>query len=83
MWVELVKFIGLVNNNTMVQGKAFLFKFVIKDTEPFEGILFVHETVKAFLTIDEDVKLSDVDKEQLIKHITEKYPLSDLLAFKE
>lgn len=81
MIIDFVEYIGQVKNDTGVFGKAFMFKVMTeKDgaAYAFETILFVHETVPAFLsTVPED---DGYDKDVIIQAILVQYPREQLLA---
>lgn len=81
MMIDFVEYIGQVKNDTGVLGKAFMFKVMTeKDDNPytFETILFVHDTVQAFLsTAPED---DEFDKAAIIQSILVSYPKDELLA---
>ena len=82
MYPEFVDFLGFINNDTGVQGKAFIFK-MIGDKEQFECILFVHPdpNVRPFLTIDEDAEIGLDENDVVMQVILDKYPIKDLLAY--
>lgn len=77
MYPEFVDFLGLINNDTGIQGKAFIFKMV-HDKGAFECVLFVHVSAPAFVTCDPDV---DVDPVDVLKIILNKHTLQELLAY--
>lgn len=79
--VEFIDFLGEVRNDSMVNGKSFIFKVLDKKTsDTFECILFVHPTIKSFLTIaEENYKVISEDiKELILKQFKEE----ELLNFK-
>lgn len=78
IWVDLVSFLGLVNNDSGIQGKSFIFKINVENDQ-FEVILFVHPTIPAFVTSEND----KYDTELLLKLITLKYKIEDLLAYED
>jgi hypothetical protein len=78
IWVEFINFLGLINNDTGIQGKSFIFKINI-ETEQFECILFIHPTSPAFVTSESD----KFDSDLLLKLILMKYKLEDLLAYED
>lgn len=74
--VDFLSFLGYVNNDTMVQGKAFMFN-VVSDIV-FECILFVHPTAPTFVTVPDEVKIDD---KFLINCILTKYKYEELLKY--
>ena len=78
IWVELIGFLGLINNDTGVQGKSFIFKINI-EMEQFEAVLFVHPTSPAFITSEND----KFDPELLLKLVLMKYKLEDLITYED
>jgi len=79
MIIDFSEYLGQVKNDTGIWGKAFIFKCIEnKENIPytFEAILFVHETLPAFLSVaDEDIEY----KSEILKLIFEKYTLKQLL----
>lgn len=76
MILEFVDILGLIRNDTDVLGKALIFN-IINDEKTFDCILFVHPTEKAFISVHDDD--SDVNKEEILKIIFDKYTLQQLL----
>ena len=78
--IEFVDFLGEIRNDTLINGKAFIFKVLDTDLkETFESILFVHETVKPFITMEnEEYKEYS---EELMEMIFKKYKLVELLKY--
>lgn len=81
-YIEFVDFLGEIRNDTLINGKAFIFKLVdLVKTHTFEVILFVHQSVPAFLTInDEDYKILEAD---ILKEILSQFNINELLNFKK
>ena len=80
MHIDFKQFLGYINNDTGIQGKAFIFNIIRENKETEECILFVHSTIKPFVTIREEL-VSDINKEILIETIFKQYPLQDLLEY--
>ena len=80
MIIDFSEYLGQAKNDTGIWGNAFIFK-VITDRDgkdySFDVILFVHETVPAFVSSapEDDI----YDKELIVKHIFDKYTLKQLL----
>lgn len=74
-------FLGYINNDTEVQGKAFIFNTIYESYPVFECILFVHPTVKPFITLPEFETAVEIDLELLLQTILTQYKLQDLLAY--
>jgi hypothetical protein len=72
--VDFLAFLGYINNDTMIQGKAFMFNIV--GDIIFECILFVHPTAATFVTVPDEV---EVDHKTLIDMILTKYKYEELL----
>lgn len=80
MIIDFSEYLGQAKNDTGIWGNAFIFKVITeRDNKPysFDVILFVHETVPAFVSSapDDDI----YDKDLIVKHIFEKYTLQQLL----
>jgi hypothetical protein len=75
--IEFIDYLGEVKNDTNINGKAFVFKIIDQDLYTFETILFVHPTVKEFLSM--------IDKKHnptiIIEKILEKYNKEELLKY--
>lgn len=77
--VNFSTYLGQIKNDTDILGKSFIFKCITeKDNKPytFDVILFVHETVKPFVTTNEE---DEEYKEVVYKLIFEQYTLKQLL----
>lgn len=78
--VEFVDFLGEIRNDTLINGKAFIFKVLDTDTKTsFETILFVHETVKPFITMENQEYKEYSD--EIMEKIFKKYKLIELLKY--
>ncbi len=76
MILEFVDILGLIKNDTGVLGKAFIFNVMCTE-KTFDCILFVHPSEPAFITTHIDD--SDIDKQEILKLVFEKYTLEQLL----
>jgi len=76
MILEFVDILGLIKNDTGVLGKAFIFNVICAE-KTFDCILFVHPSEPAFITTHIDD--SDIDKQEILKLVFEKYTLEQLL----
>ena len=64
MFIDFKEFLGYVNNDTNIQGKAFVFSIIEENKETEECILFVHNSVKPFVTVSKEIE-STIDKIKL------------------
>ena len=79
-FIQLIDFLGEIRNDTEINGKAFIFKILIKDMS-FECILFVHPDIKIkpFLTFH-DKKYEEYEQ-HILSIILEQFNINDLLAY--
>lgn len=79
--IEYIDFLGEIKNDTDINGKSFIFKIVDSSKEiSFEIILFVHENVPAFITVENDeyAEFNSIILDMLLKQ----FNINDLLEFK-
>lgn len=81
-YIEFVDFLGEIRNDTLINGKAFIFKILdIQKEYSFEAILFVHINAKPFLTIaDKHYKILESDFKT---EILNTYNIKELLNYKK
>lgn len=76
MEIEFIEIIGLVKNDSMIDGKALLFNIIdINKNINFECIMFVHPTLDPFLTIEKHI---NINNNVLLNTILNKYTLIEL-----
>lgn len=75
MILEFVDILGLIKNDTEIDGKGIIFN-IITESKTFNCILFVHPTENAFVSLlEEDLEY----KEEVLKLIFDTYTLEQLL----
>lgn len=79
MIIDFTEYLGLIKNDNNVIGKAFIFNVITENEYTFEVVLFVHETAKVFISVAEEDKNQNQDKETILGLIFEKYTLKQLL----
>ena len=80
--IEFINFLGEIRNDTLINGKAFIFKIIDLDKKiNFETVLFVHESVKPFMTI-ENIEYKEY-ADELMEIIFKKHSIKELLDFKK
>jgi hypothetical protein len=79
-YIEFIEFLGEIRNDTLINGKSFIFKVLDTDKNiNFECILFVHPTVKSFITIENNDYINEINS--ILDIILEKFNLKDLLEY--
>ena len=80
--IEFIGYLGEIRNDTDINGKSFIFKIIdITKELSFESVLFVHQYVNPFLTLENDdyIEYNTV----LLDLILKQYTLKDLLKYIE
>lgn len=80
--IEYVDFLGDIRNNTNINGKGIIFMILdISDNISFESILFIHPTVKPFITLEN--KEYNQYMNIILDIILNKYNINELLNLKK
>lgn len=80
--IEFVDFLGDIRNNTLVNGKGVIFRISdLDNNESFEAILFVHDTVRPFITLGNKEYNDRMDF--ILEQILIKYNIKELLNLKK
>lgn len=79
--IEYIDFLGEIKNDTDINGKSFIFKIIdIKKEIAFESVLFIHQNIPAFITLENDDYLEYIT--MILEQILKEYNIKDLLEFK-